>query len=70
MRGTIYDVPNRWKPQRVRCLIVGENPGEQDSMYFYDVPAITTRYGYEQTLTVTVCVPPRIAGRNSRSDTA
>ncbi len=35
----IYDVPNRWKPQRVRCLIVGENPGEQGSMYFYDVPA-------------------------------
>jgi hypothetical protein len=35
-----YDVPNRWKPQqRVRCLIVGENPGKQNSVYFYDVPA-------------------------------
>ena len=32
----VHDVPNRWKPQRVRCLIVGENPGDTDSMYFYD----------------------------------
>jgi len=34
-----YDVTNRWKPPLVRCLVVGENPGDTDSMYFYDVPA-------------------------------
>jgi hypothetical protein len=30
-----YDVATRWKPDTLRCLIVGENPGDERSMYFY-----------------------------------
>jgi len=65
----IYDVPNRWKPQRVRCLIVGENPGEQDSMYFYDVPAnhdpvrVRTNLLYWLTVVGLISEPTLIAFR-------
>lgn len=33
-----YEVDLRWLPGRLRCLIVGENPGSDDSDYFYTVP--------------------------------
>jgi hypothetical protein len=31
----IYEVATRWKPDILRCLIVGENPGDEKSLYFY-----------------------------------
>jgi hypothetical protein len=34
-----FDVERRWMPKTVRCLIVGENPGDVDSEYFYEPPA-------------------------------
>lgn len=27
-----------WRPPQLRCLIVGENPGDVESPYFYEVP--------------------------------
>ena len=27
-----------WRPRQLRCLIVGENPGDVDSAYFYEAP--------------------------------
>lgn len=32
----IYEVATRWNPDRLRCLIVGENPGDETSIYFYE----------------------------------
>lgn len=29
-------VPEAWRPQDLRCLIIGESPGDTDSAYFYD----------------------------------
>jgi hypothetical protein len=34
----LHDVAIRWMPDTLRCLIVGENPGEEESMYFYKPP--------------------------------
>jgi hypothetical protein len=31
----VYDVARRWTPSTIRCLIVGENPGDESSPYFY-----------------------------------
>ncbi len=31
----IYEVATRWTPDTLRCLIVGENPGDERSIYFY-----------------------------------
>jgi len=31
----VYDVAGRWRPDVIRCLIVGENPGDERSIYFY-----------------------------------
>lgn len=33
-----YGVEHRWMPSKLGCLIVGENPGSEDSEYFYSVP--------------------------------
>lgn len=30
-----YEVAIRWRPDTLRCLIVGENPGDDRSVYFY-----------------------------------
>ncbi|SRR6266508_2702497 len=35
----LHSVPSRWKPPEVRCLIIGENPGGAESIYFYDPPS-------------------------------
>src|SRR5215475_15793022 len=31
-----YRVQTVWFPCRLRCLIIGENPGDTGAMYFYD----------------------------------
>ena len=31
----IYDVAIRWRPDNLRCLVVGENPGDESSVDFY-----------------------------------
>jgi len=31
-------VEHVWQPRRLRCLVVGENPGDVKSAYFYEVP--------------------------------
>jgi len=33
-----YEVERRWVPEILRCLIIGENPGDSNSQYFYDPP--------------------------------
>ena len=33
-----YQVEHLWLPRRLRCLIIGENPGSEASEYFYAVP--------------------------------
>lgn len=33
-----FDVQGRWRPSQLRCLIIGENPGSPESVYFYDPP--------------------------------
>jgi len=33
-----YEVERQWLPGSLRCLIIGENPGDTDSQYFYTVP--------------------------------
>jgi hypothetical protein len=33
-----HEVERRWLPRVLRCLIVGENPGDTDSEYFYEPP--------------------------------
>jgi hypothetical protein len=33
-----HEVERRWMPRVLRCLIVGENPGDTDSKYFYESP--------------------------------
>lgn len=33
------EVERRWLPQTLRCLVVGENPGDSTSEYFYERPA-------------------------------
>ena len=34
-----FEVERVWWPQRLRCLIIGENPGDVGARYFYEVPA-------------------------------
>jgi hypothetical protein len=34
----IYEVALRWRPATLRCLTVGENPGDESSIYFYQPP--------------------------------
>src|SRR5712691_11406285 len=34
----VHDVERRWVPRVLRCLIVGENPGDTASQYFYKHP--------------------------------
>jgi hypothetical protein len=34
-----WQVEQRWMPKALRCLIVGENPGDVSSEYFYEPPA-------------------------------
>jgi hypothetical protein len=33
----VYGVAVRWKPNTLRCLIIGENPGDETSTYFYQL---------------------------------
>src|SRR5688572_27617810 len=33
-----YKVAAEWLPQEVRCFIIGENPGNTNSEYFYSAP--------------------------------
>ena len=33
-----FEVERVWRPKRLCCLIVGENPGSVESTYFYDAP--------------------------------
>ena len=33
-----HEVQQRWLPGTLRCLIIGENPGDTDSQYFYAPP--------------------------------
>lgn len=33
-----HEVERRWLPRVLRCLIVGENPGDTGSEYFYEPP--------------------------------
>ena len=33
-----HGVERRWVPQTLKCLIIGENPGDATSQYFYDKP--------------------------------
>jgi hypothetical protein len=37
-----HEVERRWLPRVLRCFIVGENPGDTDSEYFYQPPASYT----------------------------
>ena len=52
----VYEVTVRWKPDTLRCLIVGENPGDETSMYFYqpadDHDPIRVRTNLLHSLTV------------------
>jgi len=32
-----FDVAEKWIPQKVKCLIMGENPGDTSSSYFYEI---------------------------------
>lgn len=34
-----HEVEPRWLPRVLRCFIVGENPGDTKSQYFYETPA-------------------------------
>jgi hypothetical protein len=34
-----HEVERRWLPRVLRCFIVGENPGDTHSEYFYEPPA-------------------------------
>jgi len=34
-----HEVERRWLPRALRCLIIGENPGDTTSEYFYQPPA-------------------------------
>ena len=34
-----HEVERRWLPRVLRCFIVGENPGDTTSEYFYEPPA-------------------------------
>jgi hypothetical protein len=34
-----FEVEKRWMPKTLRCLIIGENPGDVSSPYFYEPPA-------------------------------
>lgn len=34
----VYEVELRWVPETLRCLIIGENPGDSTAQYFYDKP--------------------------------
>lgn len=34
-----HRVGQRWFPQPLKCLIIGENPGDVKSQYFYDEPS-------------------------------
>jgi hypothetical protein len=34
-----FEVERRWLPTTLRCFIVGENPGDTTSEYFYERPA-------------------------------
>ena len=38
-----YQVETVWLPRKLSCLIVGENPGGNESEYFYAVPESYTR---------------------------
>jgi hypothetical protein len=38
-----HEVERRWLPPVLRCLIVGENPGDTNSEYFYEAPASYAR---------------------------
>jgi len=31
-----FAVPTNWMPRDLRCLIIGESPGDETSVYFYD----------------------------------
>ncbi len=33
-----YRVAQQWHPSKIRCLIIGENPGSENSQYFYAPP--------------------------------
>lgn len=33
-----YAVERRWIPETLRCLIIGESPGDSNSQYFYAAP--------------------------------
>jgi hypothetical protein len=37
-RGIAGRVERLWMPKPLRCLIVGENPGDVTSEYFYEPP--------------------------------
>jgi len=34
-----HEVEHQWVPARLRCFIVGENPGKTESQYFYQRPS-------------------------------
>lgn len=34
-----HDVERRWLPRTLKCFIIGENPGDTTSQYFYDKPS-------------------------------
>ena len=33
-----HEVERRWLPYTLKCLIIGENPGDKTSQYFYEKP--------------------------------
>ena len=33
-----FEVERKWRPHRLRCLIVGENPSDEGQPYFYEEP--------------------------------
>lgn len=34
-----FNVADSWFPKELRCLVIGENPGDVSSPYFYDPPS-------------------------------
>jgi len=34
-----FGVASNWFPKELRCLVIGENPGDVSSPYFYDPPS-------------------------------
>jgi hypothetical protein len=42
-----WQVERLWMPKPLRCLIVGENPDDVTSQYFYEAPLVASGQGID-----------------------